>query len=225
MRKKSTANLARATEIFDGIAFEDVEPMLCRLNAAKKVYSKGDAVELAGFEAKKLHVIVSGRLHVYEKTFGGHQVLVREICRGEVLGMWLLFVTEITCWPGTVVAAEQTTVIALDMAATRRMLWEAATPQVARFAVNVSKSLVRAFYTTWRKLAVMSTPTIETKVQIYLSTLRNEAGRAGVVKVPFNRKLMAEYFGVTRPALSKALGRMRDRGLLSWRRKEFTINF
>jgi CRP-like cAMP-binding protein len=36
---------------------------------------------------------------------------------------------------------------------------------------------------------------------------------------------MAEYFGVTRPALSRSLGRMRDRGLLSWHRNEFRINF
>jgi len=169
-------------------------------------------------------VIVSGRLHVYEKTFGGHQVLVREIRAGEVLGMWILFIPEIECWPGTIVAAESSTVISLDMAATRKMLG-LATPQVAKLAVNVSKTLVRAFFTTWRKLAVMSTPTIETKVQIYLSTLNNESGRTGVVKVPFNRELMANYFGVTRPALSRVLGRMRDSGLLSWRRNEFTISF
>jgi CRP-like cAMP-binding protein len=45
------------------------------------------------------------------------------------------------------------------------------------------------------------------------------------VTVPFNRERMAEYFGVTRPALSRAIGQLRDRGLLDWRKNVFTIRF
>ena len=41
----------------------------------------------------------------------------------------------------------------------------------------------------------------------------------------FDRERMAEYFGVTRPALSRAIGQLRDRGLLSWRKNVFTIRF
>ena len=40
-----------------------------------------------------------------------------------------------------------------------------------------------------------------------------------------DRERMAEYFGGTRPALSRALGMLRDRGLLSWRKNAFTIHF
>ena len=121
-------------------------------------------------------------------------------------------------------AAEPSTLISLDMAVVRRMI-EVAEPRMARLSSNISKILAREFFSAWRKLAVMNAPTIEAKIQMYLQELDNESGNTGNVKLPFNRERMAEYFGVTRPALSRAIGQLRDRGLLSWRKNVFTIRF
>ena len=106
-----------------------------------------------------------------------------------------------------------------------RQMMEMAAPEMARFSSNVSKILAREFFSAWRKMTVMNAPTIEAKIQMYLTELDNETGKTGVVKVPFDRERMAEYFGVTRPALSRSLGHLRDRGLISWRKNEFRINF
>jgi CRP-like cAMP-binding protein len=72
---------------------------------------------------------------------------------------------------------------------------------------------------------VMDAPTIESRVQVYLSELANESGNSDEVVVPFDRERMAEYLGVARPSLSRALGNLRDRGLLDWRKNVFTIRF
>ena len=63
----------------------------------------------------------------------------------------------------------------------------------------------------------------EKKVMAYLTELDNESGNTGEVVAPFNRERMAEYLGVTRPALSRAIGQLRDRGLLSWRKNTFKL--
>ena len=224
MGTASIVDLARGTDLFRGFPPSEVESLLYRFGGVKKSFAKGETVALAGLEAKRLFVVVSGRLRVYEKTAREHQIFVREICVGEVLGMWILFTSEITCWPGTVVAAEPSVLISLDMAVVRRMI-EAAEPEMARFSSNVSNILAREFFSAWRKMTVMNAPTIEAKIQMYLTELNNETGKTGVVKVPFDRERMAEYFGVTRPALSRSLGHLRDRGLISWRKNEFRINF
>jgi CRP-like cAMP-binding protein len=220
----SIVDIARGTDLFRGFSAAKVESLLYRFNGVKKTFSKGETVAHAGLEAKRLFVVASGRLRVYEKTARGHQIFVREICAGEVLGLWILFTPEIACWPGTVVAAEPSVLVSLDMPVVRQMM-DLAPPEVARFSSNVSKILAREFFSAWRKMTVMNAPTIEAKIQMYLMELDNEAGKTGVVKVPFDRERMAEYFGVTRPALSRVLGQMRDRGLLSWRKSEFRINF
>ena len=220
----SIVDIARGTDLFRGFSAAKVESLLHRFNGVKKTFSKGETVAHAGLEAKRLFVVASGRLRVYEKTARGHQIFVREICAGEVLGLWILFTPEIACWPGTVVAAEPSVLVSLDMPVVRQMM-DLALPEVARFSSNVSKILAREFFSAWRKMTVMNAPTIEAKIQMYLTELNNETGKTGTVIVPFDRNRMAEYFGVTRPALSRALGHMRDRGLLSWRKSEFRINF
>ena len=220
----SIVDLARSADLFRGFSPSEVDSLLYRFGGVKKAVAKGEAVALAGLEAKRLFVVVSGRLRVYEKTARDHQIFVREICAGEVLGLWILFTPEITCWPGTVVAAEPGLLISLDMSVVRQMM-EMAAPEMARFSSNVSKILAREFFSAWRKMTVMNAPTIEAKIQMYLTELDNETGKTGVVKVPFDRERMAEYFGVTRPALSRSLGHLRDRGLISWRKNEFRINF
>ena len=220
----SIVDLARSADLFRGFSPSEVDSLLYRFGGVKKAVAKGETVSLAGLEAKRLFVVVSGRLRVYEKTARDHQIFVREICAGEVLGLWILFTPEITCWPGTVVAAEPGLLISLDMSVVRQMM-EMAAPEMARFSSNVSKILAREFFSAWRKMTVMNAPTIEAKIQMYLTELGNETGKTGVVKVPFDRERMAEYFGVTRPALSRSLGHLRDRGLISWRKNEFRINF
>ena len=220
----SIVDLARGADLFRGFSSSEVDSLLYRFGGVKKSVAKGETVALAGLEATRLFVVVSGRLRVYEKTARDHQIFVREICTGEVLGLWILFTPEITCWPGTVVAAEPGLLISLDMSVVRQMM-EMAAPEMARFSSNVSKILAREFFSAWRKMTVMNAPTIEAKIQMYLTELNNETGKTGVVKVPFDRERMAEYFGVTRPALSRSLGHLRDRGLISWRKNEFRINF
>ena len=220
----SIVDLARSADLFKGFASSEVESLLYRFNGVKKPVAKGETVALAGLTAQRLFVVVSGRLRVYEKMANGQQIFAREICAGEVLGLWILFTPEITCWPGTVVAAEPSVLISLDMPIVRQMM-EVAAPEMARFSSNVSKILAREFFSAWRKMTVMNAPTIEAKIQMYLMELNNETGKTGVVKVPFDRERMAEYFGVTRPALSRSLGHLRDRGLIAWRKNEFRINF
>ena len=220
----SIVDLAISADLFRGFSSSEVDSLLYRFGGVKKSVAKGETVALAGLEATRLFVVVSGRLRVYEKTARDHQIFVREICAGEVLGLWILFTPEITCWPGTVVAAEPGLLISLDMSVVRQMM-EMAAPEMARFSSNVSKILAREFFSAWRKMTVMNAPTIEAKIQMYLTELDNETGKTGVVKVPFDRERMAEYFGVTRPALSRSLGHLRDRGLISWRKNEFRINF
>lgn len=217
-------DIARVTELFKGLPDAEVEELLQRLNAVRKTYSRGETVMHAGFEAERMMVVASGLLHVYEQGADGRQVLVREIGPGEVLGLWILHVPEISCWPGTIIAAETCELLSLSIPRARDVFTGVSGCR-ARLAINMSSLLSRELFSTWRKLVVMDAQTIERRIEIYLTELDNETGRTGTVTVPFDRERMAEYFGVTRPALSRALGHMRDRGLLSWRKSVFKVHF
>lgn len=215
------------TGLFRGLSAEAIDALMMRLNGVKRTYRKGETVVHAGLRADRLMLVVAGRLHVYEQMAGDRPILMREIGAGEALGLWILHVPEVACWPGTVVAVEACALVSLDMARARALLQgpEEAGRVAARLAANAAQLLSRELFSTWRKLTVMDAPTIEARIRIYLSELDNEAGGTGEVTVPFNRERMAEYFGVTRPSLSRTLCQMRDRGLLSWEKRRFRIAF
>ena len=208
---------ARRHEFFRGVSAEGLELALERMNGVRRTYRKGEIVVHAGFRADRLMAVSEGRLFVYEQTSEDHPVLVRELGPGAVLGLWILHVPEITCWPGAIVAAEDATLVSLDMESARGFM-SSGGPDAARMAQNAARILSR-------ELMVMDAPTIEARIKVYLSELANETGGKGEVVVPFDRERMAEYFGVTRPALSRTLGRMRDAGLISWRKNSFRIAF
>ena len=211
------------TELFRGISAAEADSLVVRLNAVSRTYAKGETVVHAGQKADRLMAVASGSLLVYEHT-GERPVLVRELGRNSVLGLWIMYVRDVEFWPGAVVAAEKTTLVSFSIERMRELSANS-DPTLARIAVNAAKIISREMFSTWRKLMVMDAPSIEAKIKIYLSELDNETGRTGTVRVPFDRERMAEYFGVTRPALSRAIGAMRDHGLLEWRKNVFRINF
>ncbi|MBR4614834.1 MAG: Crp/Fnr family transcriptional regulator [Kiritimatiellae bacterium] len=217
-------DIACGLNLFSGITRKGVEHLLERLNGVKKTYRKGEIVMFAGRRAERLLAVASGHLHVYSDISAEHPILVREFGVGEVLGLWILHVSDIPCWPGTIIAAEDSELISISMEGARTLL-NSNEDYVARLAVNAAKILSRELFSTWRKLMVMDAPTIESRVQVYLSELANENGDAKEVEVPINRERMAEYLGVARPSLSRALGNLRDRGLITWRKNVFHINF
>ena len=220
--RMSLTEVAGGLELFRGIDADGVEDALFRLNAVKRTYQKGEIVVHAGLEATRLVAVASGHLHVYCAVDSDHPVLVREIGAGEVLGLWILHVPEVKCWPGTVVAATDSVVVSLDMERARRLV-ASADPVYARLTANSSRIISRELFSTWRQLMVMDAPTIEARVKAYLDELDSESGHTGEVEVPFDREQMSEYLGVTRPSLSRALGHLRDQGLNTWRKNVFRL--
>lgn len=214
--------LASRTKLFNGLAADEVDDLLYLLNGMKKTCRKGEIVVLAGMPADHLLSVASGHLHAYAEASGEHPVLVREIAADEVLGLWVLHVPEVACWPSTIVAAEDSVLISLDMAKTRSLI-KTSRPSVARMLANMSNLLASALFSMWRKMMVMNASTIEARVLTYLAELDSESGNTGKVVAPFDRSHMAEYFGVTRPSLSRALGNLRDRGLIAWRKNAFQL--
>ena len=224
MRGATTSELARATELFRGLTPAEIDDLLFRFNCVKKTYGKGEVIVHAGMSADRLWPIVSGQLHVYQRVMDDREVLVRKIGVGTVLGLWMLNSSEVANWPATVIVAEPCVAMSLDMESVRRFLCSGEA-EVPKLLSNITRLLSRELFSIWRKLSVMSEQNLVDRIHMYLSELHHETGDSGEVTLPFNRERMAEYFGVTRPALSRALGQMRDRGLIAWRKNVFKIRF
>ena len=73
-----------------------------------------------------------------------------------------------------------------------------------------------------QKLGHMSKRTTREKLISYLSEVAKTQNSASFT-IPFNRQQLADFLSVDRSAMSNELCRMRDEGLLNFRKNEFTL--
>lgn len=83
-------------------------------------------------------------------------------------------------------------------------------------AVSKNMQLSERFFFTESKK-------VRTRLMTYLS---NEAVKqeSSVINIPFDRQQLADYLNLDRSALSKELGRMRDDGLITFRKNHFELH-
>ena len=72
------------------------------------------------------------------------------------------------------------------------------------------------------KMEHLTQRTTREKLLSYLSAESQRQGRANFT-IPFNRQQLADYLSVERSALSAELGRLRDEGVLTFHKSEFTL--
>jgi CRP-like cAMP-binding protein len=72
------------------------------------------------------------------------------------------------------------------------------------------------------RFAILSRKGLRERILTYLTMQSNKRGTADVT-IPFSREEMASYLCVNRSALSHELSRMRQEGILEFRKNRFTL--
>lgn len=208
------------TKLFAGVGDEDIAAMLNCLDAIVLHNVKGEYIIRQGEYNRNLMLLIEGRLHIQKEDYWGNLSILNEIRPGEMLG-------EAYAAPNSesmmydVVATENSTILLFDI---DRIL--SVCPSACPFHTRLVKNL---FYTISdknrnlvQKIGHMSQRTTREKL---LSYLFDEAKKhnSRSFTIPFNRQQLADFLSVDRSAMSNELCKMRDAGLLSFHKNEFTI--
>ncbi len=74
------------------------------------------------------------------------------------------------------------------------------------------------------RIQILSKPSIREKLVTFFSQYMVKLG-TNSFSVPFDRTSMAEYLGVDRSSLSRELSKMRNEGIIEFRKDKFTNNY
>ncbi len=72
------------------------------------------------------------------------------------------------------------------------------------------------------KIEILSQYSLRERVMLYLRLMRGQKG-SDEFTIPFDREQLAQYLNVNRSALSHELSKMRDEGLIDFRKNKFRI--
>ena len=201
----STALLLR-TPLFRGIPQEALPALLEGLGARKRRCGRGEVVLRRGERADRLGLVLSGTLHIVKEDFWGSRTIVAYACLGgEPLEV-------------AVLAAADAEVLFLSSV----QALSCARPGAAEFTRNLLTILAGRNLTLTRKIGHMARRTTRDKLLSYLSAQAMQAG-GPEFDIPLDRQQLADYLAVDRSAMSTALGKLRDEGVLTFQKNHFHL--
>ena len=216
---KKYENVLQTCPLFTGIQ-ENWEDVLSYLGAINKQYAKNEFIFHAGDKISVVGILISGNIHIIKEDFWGNRTILSKVQPGEMFGETYAC---LGCSASVSVQADSDcTVLWLDV---HRVATSCSS--ACSFHTHLIQNLLRAIaeknLQLTGKLQITSQRSLREKILSYLSAQSQLAGSPAFT-IPFSRQQLADYLAVDRSALSSALGKLRDEGILEFHRNQFRLN-
>ena len=201
-----------SSPLFRDIAPADLASMLACLDAREREYAKGAWLLRRGERTDRLGLVLSGTVHILREDFWGSRSIVGLAGPGEIFAESYALAGEPL--EVSVLAASDARVLFLRV--------ETALTGCGQLTRNLTALLAEKNLTLTRKMRHMARRTTREKLLSYLSA---QALRSGGPEfdIPMDRQQLADYLAVDRSAMSAALGKLRDEGVLEFRKNHFRL--
>lgn len=183
-------------------------------------FPKNVVVLRTGTRSRRVGVVLSGSVTIQRLDYLGNRWLIGLGRRGEIFGETYALISQEPMMVD-VVANERCTVLYADLSqifspALAREAWYPALLQSLLF-LSAQKNLELSLHSfhTFPK-------TIRGRLLSYFKTQTLRSGKLSFA-IPLNRQQLADYLNVDRSALSAELCKMRDEGLLTFWKNQFSL--
>ncbi|NLL40108.1 MAG: Crp/Fnr family transcriptional regulator [Clostridiales bacterium] len=206
--------------LFKDIDNNDLESLLKCLSAVSKSFDKNQFVFMAGEPASSVGIVLAGTVTVIHEDFWGNRSILTRLGPGEIFAEAFSCADNDTL-PVSVTASEKTQVLLVDC---KKIITTCSSTCI--FHTSLIKNLLvimsKKNAQLTRKIEHLSRTTTREKLLSYLSFQAQQLGKSSF-EIPFNRQELADYLSVDRSAMSTELGKMRDEGLLDFKRNHFKL--
>ena len=203
---------------FQGLEPVDLDNVL--EHARSQRVAKDSAIFQQGDEADSFFLLLDGHVRVVKVTPDGHQMIVRYISAGELLG--IAQALGLTNYPANAIAAVDCVVLVWP-----GRLWTEFAEHYPAFGAATYKSIGVRLQEAHERATEMSTEQVEQRVAHALLRLVNQTGRKteeGVlIDFPISRQDIAEMTGTTLHTVSRLLTAWGALGLVKSGRQKVTV--
>ncbi len=208
------------TQLFRGIAEEDVRSMLQCLGARERAYERGEVILSAGNFIDEIGMVLEGMVLIEHSDVWGNNSVLGSVGPGAVFG------EAYACLPGEplmihAAAAEHTRVLFLQVARVLETCSNACAFH-ARLVRNLLSVCAHKNLLLSRRILHTGPKSIRARLLSYFSECVTRAG-SYTFSIPYNRQQLADYLGVDRSTMCNELSKMGREGLIAYHKNEFTI--
>jgi CRP-like cAMP-binding protein len=199
--------------ICKNIPVNEREDFLNELNFKTKIFKKGEWIAQQGDVVKSLYILLKGSVKAEMISDSGTVLNIETIYAPNPLAPAFLF-AENNQFPVDVVALEDCEIMVISKESVMKQLANNKTFLQEFMAFNSNRTHFLS-----ERLKFLSTKTIKGKLAQYILARASKTD----FTMDMNQTELAEYFGVTRPSLSRSLSEMIDDEIISLKGKKGRI--
>lgn len=185
----------------------------------KKQYRKGEQILCSGERTQRLGLVCSGSVHIESGDVWGGRSILGHVGPGQVFAE-----TYAVCHETLMVdaaAAEDTQIVFVDLAVLLNPRQEGKS-WYAKLLRNLLTITARKNLGLSGRMFCTAAKSVRGRLLTYLSAQAAQQGNAEF-DIPFDRQQLADYLNLDRSALSKELSKMREEGMIEFRKNHFIL--
>ena len=211
-------SVLRANPLFRGLDADRFERQMKVMKAEKAHSERGGMLQAAGEPIRRCGIVLSGAVQVCVDDIEGNRMIMAEVAPGNSFAESLCFLRTKES-PVYIFASEESDLLWLS---TERLFSDPGDAFLSELQQRFTAALAAKALTMNNRIQVLSRLSLRGKLTAYFTELAAAQG-SGVIRLPMNREDTAAYIGANRSALSRELARMKEDGLIDYRKNEIRI--
>ena len=218
MNLEGIYSILKSNPLWGDIGFEEFSSMVACMEARQRIFLKGDIIVMAGNPINQIGLIISGSVKVIREDYDGNILLMSELGASDLFGE-VFACAGLDQSPVTIQASEKVEILFINF---RKVLTtcSSACSFHTKLIENMLQLIALKTLVLNQQIDILSKRTTRDKLIAFFEMHRNGARR---FTIPFNREEMANYLCVDRSAMSHELGKMRNDGLIKFKKNFFEI--
>jgi CRP-like cAMP-binding protein len=201
--------------LFKGLTEQAIRSILSEVPFHEKKYKAGTLIAQSGEPVSSLMVVSSGTVKGEMVDYAGRVIKIEDIPAPGALASAFMFGPR-NLFPVNVIAVTDTEILVIDKNDFLKLMMRNDTILVNFLNIISGRSQFLS-----EKIKFLNFRTIKGKLAQYILK-RDEPGR-NIVRLDRTQNDLADYFGVARPSVARAIGEMEKDGLIKAEGKNITI--
>lgn len=203
--------------LFRGMSMAEITDILSVTSHIEKHYSSEEIIVHQGDIIHNIGIVLSGSAVGKKYTPEGEEIIVSRMDANKIFGDVLSGANGFAS-PVTVQAQTDCTVMLIDY----QQLLFSSHPLTHRVLQNMIQNISLKYFAQNRRMDILMLKSVRAKVLAYLEW-QKAAHDANTFSIDLDRRLLADFLGVERSALSRELSRMKADGLIDYHKNNFTL--
>jgi CRP-like cAMP-binding protein len=206
--------------LFQGLKKEEILAILHCFNPTLKGFHANEFIVITGEAFEGVGLMLQGAASVSKENAAGNRMVMTMVDQGELFGEVIAF-SDQKKWPATVEAQNECQVLFLPR---ERIIGEC--PKMCSWHRVLIRNFLgiiseRALFLN-KKVEYLTIKSMRAKIATYLLEQYQRTKEISF-SLPLNRNELAEFLNVSRPSMSRELGKMKDEGIIDYYLTSFKL--